>query len=152
MSVRIALASLMLFSITSGGVVEAQPITGLTTTHGELRAKAQPDECFSFIGTNFPFTVPPCLFSQPKVNQAYVWAMTKAGKDIWFGTAANPQCITQGGLSPDPATLIPYRTPSWVCEFGSSPYSPWLLPALIGDFRPPQIFAWDSKRAVLVDV
>src|SRR6185369_9278775 len=94
MSFRIAIASLMLFSVTAGRVAEAQPtpITGLTTTHGELRAKAQPDECFSFIGTNLPFSAPPCLFSQPKVNQAYVWAMTKAGKDIWFGTAANPQC------------------------------------------------------------
>jgi len=82
MSLRIVLASLMLFSVTAGRVAEAQPtpIAGLTTTHGELRAKAQPDECFSFIGTNFPFSAPPCLFSQPKVNQAYVWAMTKAGR------------------------------------------------------------------------
>jgi hypothetical protein len=131
----------------------AQPISGLPTTTGTLVAKAQPDECFFAIGFNLPFTKPPCIFSQPKVNQAYVWAMTRAGSDIWFGTTANPQCITQGALGAvDPALLTAYKTPAWVCEFGSSPYSPWLLPALIGDFRPPQLLVWDSVNRVVIDV
>jgi hypothetical protein len=151
MPLRIALAGLIVLGIAVT-TVEAQSIAGLTTTQGTVRAKAQPDECFSFLGTNLPFTTPPCLFSQPKVNQAYVWAMTKARHDMWFGTAANPQCIAQAGLSLDPSTWIPYRTPSWACEFGSGPYSPWLLPAIIGDFRPPQIFLWDRAKAVLVEM
>src|SRR5437588_10626124 len=84
---------------------QAQPpnqvIPFLPTTNGSLRAKAQPDECFSIfgIGANLPFTKPPCFFSTPKVNQAYIWGITDAGTDLWFGTVANPHCVTDGGLS-----------------------------------------------------
>jgi hypothetical protein len=130
----------------------AQPIDSLTTTNGMLRAKATPDECFLGVAINFPFTKPPCGFGTPKVNQAYVWAMTKAPGTIWFGTTANPQCLTQGGLASDPTQLRPYRTTSAACEFGSSPYVPWLLPAAIGDFRPPQMFVYDTTTHELRDV
>ena len=137
----------------------AQPIDGLTTTNGALRAKATPDECFLGVGINFPFTKPPCRFGTPKVNQAYVWAMTKAPGTIWFGTTANPQCLTQGGLASDPTQLRPYRTISAACEFGSSPYVPWLLPAAIGDFRPPRrycpplavIIPWCARKSRNID-
>jgi hypothetical protein len=132
----------------------AQPITGLTTTNGTLRAKAQPDECFIGIGVNFPFTRPPCRLGVPKVNQAYVWAMTKTPNKMWFGTTANPQCITQGGLAANAADLHPYQTTSAVCEFGSSVYvTRGILPAAsIGDFRPPQMFVWDTAQQALRNV
>jgi hypothetical protein len=124
----------------------------LNTTNATIRGKAQPDECFIALGTNFPFTTPPCIFTRPKVNQGYVWGMTEARNRIWFGTIANPQCITQGGLSPEEG-LIPYQTDTWVCEFGESPYVKLLglLPAQIGDFRPPQIWLWDKTAKQLID-
>jgi len=131
----------------------AQPIAGLTTTAGALRAKAAPDECFIAIGFNLPFTKPPCAFGVPKVNQAYVWAMTKTSNAVWFGTTANPQCITQAALATDPSQLVPYQTASGVCEFGKSPYvALGILPALLGDFRPPQMFMYDTAKQTLRDV
>ncbi|MES1258609.1 MAG: hypothetical protein ABUS51_09265 [Acidobacteriota bacterium] len=122
----------------------------LNTTNATLQAKAQPDECYFGLGKNFPFTKPPCLFSQPKVNQGYIWGATTAGTNIWFGTVANPQCVTEGGLFP-PETLTPYQTDSWACEFGVSPYVPTFLPASIGDFRPPQIFVYDTTTHALTE-
>lgn len=124
-------------------------VTGLNTTTGILRAKAQADECFSSIGSNLPFTKPPCFFGQPKVNQGYIWAMTEANNEIWFGTVANPQCITEGGLSATAPT--PYQTPSWVCEFGKSAYAA-LLPAQFGDFRPSQVFVYNKTTHSLTDL
>lgn len=146
--VRIALLLPLLWL---SGAMDAQAQIPLNTTIAYLRGKAVPDECFLAIGANLPFTKPPCFLSQPKVNQAYVWAMTQANETIWFGTVANPQCITQSGLFP-PETLVPYRTESWVCEFGKSPYVPWLLPALAGDFRPSQIFAYNTQTKALVEM
>ena len=151
MSLR-RLAGAIALSLTASVSASGQPIPGLTTTQGVIRAKAQPDECFSFIGGNQPYTKPPCVWSQPKVNQAYVWSIAQAGSDVWFGTAANPECMAQAGLRENPGELVSYRTSSWVCEFGASPYSPWLLPDIIGDFRPPQIFVWDKSAGVLIEM
>jgi len=44
-----------------------------------LIGKAQADECFAGVGVPYP-PGPPCASGQPKVNQAYVWGLTKAGK------------------------------------------------------------------------
>lgn len=129
----------------------AQAQTPFNTTNAYVRGKAQPDECWFGIGKNIPFSRPPCLFSKPKVNQAYVWAMTEAGQNVWFGTIANPQCITQSGLFP-PDSLLPYETESWACEFDKSPYVPVLLPGIIGDFRPPQMFIYNKTTKVVTEV
>lgn len=129
----------------------AQGQTPFNTTNAYVRAKAQPDECWFGIGKNFPFSKPPCLFSKPKVNQAYVWAMAEAGQNIWFGTIANPQCITQSGLFP-PDSLVPYETESWACEFDKSPYVPALLPGIIGDFRPPQMFVYNKTTRAVTEI
>ncbi len=132
-------------------VAEAQ--TPLNTTNAYLRGKAQPDECWVGIGQNTPFSRPPCIFNngRPKVNQAYVWAMAEAGQNIWFGTIANPQCITQSGLFP-PNSLVPYATESWACEFDKSPYVPALLPGIIGDFRPPQMFVYNKTTRQVTEI
>lgn len=143
--------------------LEAQPpnqvIPFLPTTNGSLRAKAQPDECFSIfgIGYNLPFTKPPCFFATPKVNQAYIWGITDGGiGELWFGTVANPQCVTEGGLAaastPPNLNPVPYKTDSWVCDFGKSPYSPVLLPPIVGDFRPPQMFYYNKSTLQLTEV
>lgn len=136
-----------------------QAIPLLPTTNGSLRAKAQPDECFSIfgIGYNLPFTKPPCFFATPKANQAYIWGITDGETgELWFGTVANPQCVTEGGLSavsqPPNLNPVPYKTGSWVCEFGKSPYSPALLPPIIGDFRPPQMFYYNKTTFQLTEV
>jgi hypothetical protein len=125
----------------------------LTTATGYVRAKAQPDECFAGIGQNLPFAHPPCSVGQPKVNQAYVWAMTRAGNNVWFGTVANTVCLVQGTiLSIGPISVdTPYETNSWECEFGKSPYVPPLPPGL-GDFRPPQMFLYHVPSQTLTEV
>lgn len=127
--------------------------TPYNTTNAYLRGKAQPDECWAGIGLNTLFSRPPCIFnnSRPKVNQAYVWGMAEAGQNIWFGTIANPQCITQGGLFPT-GSLVPYATESWACEFDRSPYVPSLLPGLIGDFRPPQMFVYNKTTRQVTEI
>ncbi len=122
------------------------------TTTGEILAKAVPDECFNGIGA--PYGSVPCTTGVPKVNQAYVWGMTKAGNSVWFGTMANTHCLV---LSLFHQFLEPHQTPSWVCEFGESqlvtnptPPAP-ALPAGFGVFRPPKIYLYDTVAKTLVD-
>lgn len=151
-------AVLMLPGIDRPAAAQLQPIAGLTTTSGVVDARAKPDECFIAIGVNIPFARPDattgaCAFGVPKVDQSYLWAMAKTPNKIWFGTTANPQCIAQGAFVTDPQGATPYQTPSAVCEFGSSAYvALGILPAAIGDFRPPQMFVWDSAAKQLRDI
>lgn len=134
----------------------AQVIPGsddpLMTTTRDLRAKAEPDECFRGLGLNKPFAAPPCSDGIPKVNQAYVWAIAEAGDDVWFGTFANGHCVTAGTLAPDPQNITSHQTPSYVCEFGAGPFSPSPLPPAIGDFRPPQMFVYNKATKTHVNV
>lgn len=136
------------------GAAWAQPVAiseDLPTTIGTRIAKATPDECYSSLGENLPFTSPPCFFSQPKVNQSYPWGTTVdgTGNKIIIGTAANPHCLAQGvfGLT------FPYETDSWACEFGLSPYA-FLIPGLdlLGDFRPGRILAYDKTTHAITDL
>jgi hypothetical protein len=110
-----------------------------------LVAKAKPDECFTGLSSGlaalgkFLLTYPnnldckTCLDSggRPKVNQAYVWGMTKHGPDVWFGTAANVLCLVLDGFL---ALDIAMETDSWVCEKGP-------------DVRPPRLFIYHTKPA-----
>ena len=95
-------------------------------------ARAQPDECFNGIGNPYP-PGPPCSEGKPKVNEAYVWGLTKAetcGLELrqmfsaWFGGILQSESV-------------PIEAPSFVCEFGESQLVP-PLPVLIGDWRPPK--------------
>ena len=105
-----------------------------------MLAKAQPDECYTGVG-GIP-TQPPCFGpSQEKVNEAYVWGLTKSGDRLWFGTAPNVHCLVMGGYL---GLTNPVETPSYVCEFGSSALAKSIgLPAEIGDFRPPHAYIYD---------
>ena len=110
----------------------------------ELLAKAQPDECFDGAGNPYP-AGPPCATGKAKVNQAYVWGLAKSGNDLWFGTAANVHCLVLGGFLGITSTL---QTDSFVCEFASSQLVP-PLPAIIGDWRPPQIYVYNTASRTL---
>jgi hypothetical protein len=114
----------------------------------DLLAKAEPDECFNGVGVPYTGTVPICEYGMPKVNQAYVWGLAKPGDDLWFGTAPNTHCLV---LGPSLGITTPIQTESYVCEFGESQYSP-PLPAAIGDWRPPDLFRYDTKAGALTEV
>ncbi|MDP1799342.1 MAG: hypothetical protein Q8K78_17735 [Planctomycetaceae bacterium] len=111
--------------------------------------KAAPDEFFVKIGgPYYPLGQQPSgAEGQPKVNQAYVWGMTKAGDSIWFGTAANPVSLVIGGLL---GISIPRQNEYMVSEFWRSQYpgiSPLLKPFL-GDWRPPRIYRYQPNGGV----
>lgn len=133
-----------------------------STVHA-LQSKAPSDECFAGLGlTTALFTTPPCppaaqpTATQAKVNQGYIWGMTEGiNDDLWFGTLANGQCVTQGGITPSSTAPVPYMTDSWVCEFGNSKYIPAVLPttaSIVGDFRPPRIYFYNKTSKVTTDV
>ena len=65
-------------------------------------AKAPVDECFNGVGK--PLTYPDadgtCATGIPKVNESYVWGLTKAGPTLWFGTASNVLCGVLFGYLP----------------------------------------------------
>ena len=119
-------------------------VTSLPTTTAELLAKAVPDECFNGVGNPYP-AGPPCATGVPKVNQAYVWGLTRSGSDLWFGTMSNTQCLV---LSTYLGIVTPQQNDSYVCEFGSSRFAP-PLPAALGDLRPPRVFVYDTVARVL---
>src|ERR1700722_7609631 len=106
----------------------------------QVAAKAQPDECFVGVGSasnQFP-AGPSCSTGTPKVNQAYVWGLTEASSQLWFGTAANVECLVLGdflGLS------TPIQTSSYACEFGANVQ-------FHSDWRPPKIYSYNlsSKK------
>jgi hypothetical protein len=149
-------AALFALNLSIAGVVNAlpTPIT-LPTTDGTLLEKAAPDECFDGIGVNYP-AGPPCNTGKPKVNEAYIWGMAKAGDDIWMGTMANTHCLVAGGyMGVDSA----FATSSYVCEFGQSsvvrngfpPIPANVVPPIIGDFRPPHIYVYDTATQTMTE-
>ncbi len=122
----------------------------LATMNWELLAKAPPDACYDGIGNPYP-PGPPCATGQLKVNQAYVWGLAKPGADLWFGTAANVHCLVLGGYLD---LTLPLETDSWVCEFGASQLSqnnPPGLPAQIGDWRPPDLYVYNTQTETLTE-
>ncbi|MBS2029506.1 MAG: hypothetical protein JST54_16510 [Deltaproteobacteria bacterium] len=104
----------------------------------DLLAKAQPDECFNGVGQ--PITKPPCSTGMPKVNDAYVWGLTRTKGSLWFGTVANTLCLVESGFL---GAASPQVTNEWVCEFGSSA-------SKTGDFRAPNLFRYDLGAESLV--
>ena len=141
------------FWVNSYDVPIPQPASTLTK---ELLAKASPDECYFGIGDErndfSPGLDPDSCRAQggvPKVNQAYVWGLAKAGTDLWFGTAPNVNCLVLGALGSFDE-LIPYENEYQVCEFGSGPYSP-LVPDAIGDWRPTQMFVYSLQEKTLTE-
>ena len=106
-----------------------------------LLAKAKPDECFNGVGmtSGKPDANGECEKGQPKVNDAYVWGLTRAGDQIFFGTIANTLCLVESGYL---GIEDPITTSEWVCEFGQR------KPA--GDLRAPNLFRFDLGTRKLV--
>lgn len=85
----------------------------------------------------------------PKVNQAYVWGLTRTGSDLWFGTVANTQCLVMGSYL---GLTDPMLNTTSVCEFGQSPtvqqglpsygIPPNTISAGLGDWRPPKLLKY----------
>lgn len=117
----------------------------------ELLERAQPDECFAGVGVDYPDFNPDGTCpedSVPKTNEAYIWGLTKSGSKLWFGTAANVNCIVNGGAL---GATNPELTRSWVCEYGQSqPAREGQVRASIGDWREPSLYRYDIDTGELV--
>ncbi|MEO3747653.1 hypothetical protein [Plantactinospora sp. B5E13] len=114
-----------------------------------LLAKATPDECFAGVGLAYP-PGPPCASGQAKVNQSYLWGITRAGQSLWFGTGANINCMTSGrNLN----NSRPNLNEDWVCEYGESQIAKRnpTLPPTLGDHRPPRLYVYDTRRGTLTE-
>lgn len=136
-----------------------QPIGEFSTSiTWQVLAKAKPDECFYGIGdsrnTYNPSLELPCPEpATAKVNQAYVWGITKSGDNLWFGTGANVVCLVMGTYFGTTSTSSRGRSdPAYICEFGKSQFLPTLLPAIIGDWRPPYLYTYNLKNGILTDI
>ena len=139
-------AAVVLGVSTLAAPITAAEDSGYTT---ELLAKAQPDECFNGIGVPYPVG-PPCAEGQAKVNQSYVWGLTKAGNKVWFGTGANTHCLTTGANLGDTTPVV---NADYVCEYDESQVvknHPNVPPAL-GDVRPPQVWLYDTGTKSLTN-
>lgn len=114
----------------------------------EVLAKAVADECFAGVGVPYP-PGPPCAQGQPKVNDAYVWGLAKAGRRLWFGTGANVLCLKPAGYP----VREPILNADYTCEYGQSQPAQQnpALPATLGDHRPPEIGVYDLATRQLTD-
>jgi hypothetical protein len=93
---------------------------------------------------------PPCAEpAREKINEAYVWGLTDAGGEYFFGTAANVHCLVQGTFL---ASTAPQEVPSWVCEFGESQLAKLGFPAMVGDWRPPTAYVYDTQDDSLTEL
>jgi hypothetical protein len=137
----VAVAAVLLLAVAGTGT----PAVAATTSYKlALLAKAKPDECFNGIGAPYP-AGPPCAEGQAKVNQAYVWGLTRVGDDVWFGTGTNNQCLTSGATL---QVIKPVLNDDYVCEYGESQIvkADPTIPAAIGDMRPPEVWLYDTHK------
>ncbi|HXZ79353.1 MAG TPA: Ig-like domain-containing protein [Terriglobales bacterium] len=121
----------------------------------QLLAKAKVDECFYGLGnvnnlnsfkSKYPndfsaSDIAACISANglPKVNQAYVWGLTKYGAELWLGTVANTLCLVLDGFYPS-GTFPAAQTDSWECEMSGK------------DIRPPRIFVYNTSTNTLTDM
>lgn len=122
----------------------------------DIVAKARPDECYNGIGENniypFDFGSQVCSVGKPKVNESYVFGLTKSGKNLWFGTAPNMGCLVYGAIAEQgiPGGLFAFESNLWVCEYGEGLYGKEHgLPPASGDWRPPSIYIFNTHTNTL---
>ncbi|MGA5301498.1 hypothetical protein ACPCHT_16330 [Nucisporomicrobium flavum] len=130
-------------------LLAVSPTTVAQADTFELLGKAAADECFAGIGQPYP-AGPPCAEGKPKVNQAYVWGLTRAGQQVWFGTGANTHCLTSGTSL---ATSEPVVNDNYVCEYGESQVARThpAVPDALGDVRAPQAWLYDATTGSLTN-
>ena len=141
---RLTATAAVLMLAVAGTATPAEAAAAANGYRLALLAKAKPDECFNGIGQPYP-AGPPCAVGQAKVNQAYVWGLTKVGDDVWFGTGTNNQCLTSGATLD---VITPVLNQDYVCEYGESQIvkADPTIPAAIGDMRPPQVWLYDAHQ------
>lgn len=122
-----------------------------------LAAKAPVDECFNGIGGTY-IGGPNCTSNQkPKTNQSYVWGLTKAGDNLWFGTAANMLCLIAAYDAYEHGVdANPYYNSLWACEFESGQYtktqmSSLPIPDIFSDYRAPKIYTYNLTTKTLTE-
>ncbi|HEU4425673.1 MAG TPA: hypothetical protein VFR67_24320, partial [Pilimelia sp.] len=150
----VALAVLAALVTPSADAAEQAPDAGLKavgqlSVKRQLLAKAPSDECFAGMGLPYP-EGPPCAEGKAKVNQGYVWGLTKAGNNLWFGTGANVNCMTSGS---NLNVTEPVENEDYVCEYGKSQMlvkAPG-LPARLGDWRPPNVYLYNLSTKQLTE-
>ena len=135
--------------------VQTDPQTDPQIILWKRLAKAKPDECYQGIGNPnniasfmsiYPGDMTGTEFeicskeNKPKVNQAYVWGLTRQGDNLWFGTIANTLCLViyNVGFGLPPLEI----NDDWVCEGG---------PGDRYDVRPPRIFLYNTEMNTLDD-
>ncbi|RGC65835.1 hypothetical protein C5N14_26670 [Micromonospora sp. MW-13] len=136
-------------SAALGAPLDAAGAAGAHPSTPQLLAKAAADECFAGIGQPYP-AGPPCAAGQAKVNQSYLWGMTRAGRTLWFGTGANVNCLTSGRAL---RNTRPTVNADWACEYGESQIAKRnpQLPPILGDHRPPRLYAYDTRTSTLTE-
>lgn len=118
-----------------------------------LLTKATPDECYAGVGNPYP-PGPPCDDGQAKVNEGYLFGLTKTNSDLWIGTVTNMPCLVLSQLL---GIIPPHETFSWTCEFGESAFGKLRFPGdpqlqnLLGDWRPPHIYVYNLDTGVRLD-
>ncbi|MEV6345536.1 hypothetical protein [Actinoplanes sp. NPDC051851] len=144
--IKEALAATVLVLATTAVPASAAPADEYTY---QLLGKAAADECFAGIGVPYP-SRPPCTEGQPKVNQSYVWGLTRVGDQVWFGTGANVHCLTSGGSLGEDTPVV---NDDYVCEYGESQIADKYptVPDELGDVRPPQFWLYDAATGALTN-
>lgn len=176
-TILICFTSLMLLLVTSscnhdeGG--ESSSDGEFPPFEIELLAKAHPDECFCGIGAedNGPISnsvtgdcsdltpESPMTECVPKTNQSYIWALTKAGNEVWFGTLANSTCVLASSIAGSAISdllSIGIQSPDLqeilACEFQESKVASAKPDPTLGDHRTPQIKVYDTGARTLQDI
>lgn len=155
-AIAVATAAIAVLGAGSASAALLPSIGSRPTPWGNstLIAKATADECWATPGQTYvPKTVGvDCPSGQTaKTNSAYVWGLSKVGNDLWFGTAANVQCLIGNSNTAQVG-------PDYVCEKGQSNFRTQYnalpfpdLPTSMGDWRPPHIWVLhDSNTSPLI--
>jgi hypothetical protein len=139
-----------------------QPKAAAARTTGydvAMLAKAEPDECFIGIGEDnpypFDFSAEACTNGVPKINESYVFALAKAERQLWFGTAPNMGCLVYGTIADQgfPLGLPAFGTDEWVCEYGEGLFGQLRdMPPSSGDWRPPSVYVFDTVTETTTEV
>jgi hypothetical protein len=99
-------------------------------------AKAPVDECFRGMGQGEYPIQSSCSDGEPKINEAYVWGLTRFEDKLFFGTGANIACLVVDLYSG--GTVDPYYRPNdVVCEFSQNAQG-------MKDWRPPSMYIYSE--------
>lgn len=155
--------SLFVIAVLAIFLCQSVPSHAQGTYQWSMMAQAAPDECFQgnandgltpdqvtannlSFNSHYPAGLSPADVATctaggglPKVNQAYVWGLTKNGSNLWFGTVANTLCLVEDSFYG--SVPAPFQNNSWVCDMKDGE-----------DVKPPRMFIYNSATASLTDL